>query len=305
MRKVSTEQKEEATDTARRFSRRDFVRAGGVAAAVGTVGILVGPQLLQGSNIRAGSGTGKKYVMVIDLSRCLGCRTCMQACKVENNTPQGIMWMYVFRFEEGIYPNVTYSFMPRPCMHCDNAPCVKVCPVGARYKRDDGLVAMDRDRCIGCRYCQVACPYGLNYYQWEDPKKNQYYDWQGSEGDHVRDIADGASPPYRNPDLEARYGLEKRHIAGSGFVKGVMEKCTFCVHRVEKGLLPACVAGCPAHVYHFGDINDPDSEVSKALAENRWFRLNEEHGTEPSVYYINGTPPGANVRQIDAITGVV
>ncbi len=103
-----------------------------------------------------------KYGMVIDLDRCTGCRACMVACKVENNTPQANFWMYVFRYEEGEFPNTRVSFMPRPCMHCDNAPCVKVCPVGARYKRLDGLTATDHERCIGCRYCEVACPYGVN-----------------------------------------------------------------------------------------------------------------------------------------------
>jgi molybdopterin-containing oxidoreductase family iron-sulfur binding subunit len=212
-------------------------------------------------------------------------------------------WMYVFRFEAGSYPHATIRYMPRPCMHCDNAPCVKVCPVGARYKRDDGLVATDRDRCIGCRYCQVSCPYGVNYVHWKSPKKNQYYDWTGPEGEAVRAVTGGVSPPYKNPDLEGRHGKERRKIAGSGNHKGVMNKCTFCVHRVEKGLLPACVANCPVHVYHFGDLSDPESEVSRVLAENRAFRLLEHSGTEPRVYYINGAPPGKDVRQIDPISG--
>jgi molybdopterin-containing oxidoreductase family iron-sulfur binding subunit len=99
-----------------------------------------------------------RYGMVIDLDRCIGCRACMEACKVENNTPTAIFWMYVFRFEEGEYPNTHVWFLPRPCQHCDNAPCVKVCPVGARFKRYDGLVLTDFERCIGCRYCEVACP---------------------------------------------------------------------------------------------------------------------------------------------------
>ncbi len=299
---VPTEHNEEVR--VEHFGRRKFLRAGGAAAAVGAVGLLVGPQILRSSVAKADSTTGVKYGMVIDLSQCTGCRACIQACKVENNTPSGTMWMYVFKIEEGTYPNVTLRYLPRPCMHCDNAPCVKVCPVGARYKREDGLVAMDRDRCIGCRYCQVACPYSLNYFQWKDPKKNQYYDWDGSEGDDVRPYTNGANPPYRNPDLEAKYGKEKRHIAGSGFLKGVMEKCTFCVHRIEKGLLPACVVNCPARVFHFGDLNDPDSTVSKLLGEKPSFRLLEENGTEPRVHYIGGIPPRPDAHQIDPIIGV-
>lgn len=112
-----------------------------------------------------------RYGMVIDLDRCIGCRACAEACKVENNTPTANFWMYVFRFEEGAYPNTNVWFMPRPCQHCDNAPCVKVCPVGARFKRDDGIVSTDWDRCIGCRYCEVSCPYGVNYFNWKAPTR--------------------------------------------------------------------------------------------------------------------------------------
>jgi len=100
-----------------------------------------------------------KYAMAIDLERCMGCRACMEACKVENNTTEAAFWMYVFRFEEGEFPDVDVTFLPRPCMHCDNPPCVKVCPVGARHKQEDGLVLTDFERCIGCRYCEVACPF--------------------------------------------------------------------------------------------------------------------------------------------------
>ena len=111
-----------------------------------------------------------KYAMAIDLERCQGCRACMEACMIENATADGVFWMYVFRFENGDYPNTTQSYLPRPCQHCDNAPCVKVCPVGASFKREDGLVLTDSDRCIGCRYCELACHYGVNYFNWQKPK---------------------------------------------------------------------------------------------------------------------------------------
>ena len=239
-----------------------------------------------------------KYGMVIDLELCFGCRACMVACKIENNTPYSHFWMYVFRLEEGEYPNTEVTFLPRPCMHCDNAPCVKVCPVGARYKEKTGFVGMDWDRCIGCRYCEVACPYGVNYFNWGDPKKNQYLDWKDAD---LKAITNGASPPYANPDLEGRYGEKKQQIAGANHLKGVEEKCTFCIHRVEKGLLPACVDNCPSFALNFGDLDDPDSNVSKLLEEKPSFRLEEEFNTKPRVYYVGRPHPSTEVRQIETI----
>ncbi len=246
-----------------------------------------------------------RYGMVIDLSRCIGCRACMEACKVENNTGEGIFWMYVFRFEEGEFPNTKTWFMPRPCMHCDNAPCVKVCPVGARFKRKDGLVLTDYDRCIGCRYCEVACPYGVNYFNWKDPRKNQYLDWQDKK---LKQRTNGAVPPYHNPDHERKYSEERvkgngrmRTVAGSGHYKGVVEKCTFCVHRLEKGLNPACVVNCPTRALIFGDLDDPNSEVSQILKQKPSFRLLEEKGAEPRVYYVGGSPPSPQTREIEAV----
>ncbi|MBI4233105.1 MAG: 4Fe-4S dicluster domain-containing protein [Chloroflexi bacterium] len=241
-----------------------------------------------------------RYGMVIDLSRCYGCRACMVACKVENNTPGAHFWMYVFRLEEGKYPDTQVRFLPRPCMHCDNAPCVKVCPVGARYKRDDGLVATDWARCIGCRYCEVACPYGVNYFNWKKPKKNQYLDWDAPAAEAVARVTNGATPPYKNPDLDQPM-KDGRKTAGSGHLKGVVEKCTFCIQRVEKGLNPACVANCPAFALHFGDLDDPNSIVSRLLARNESFRLEEEFNTRPRVYYIGAPAPAAHPRQIEAV----
>lgn len=249
-----------------------------------------------------------RYGYLIDLGRCMGCRACVEACKVENNTPKAAFWMYVFRWEEGKYPNVRVGFLPRPCMHCDNAPCVKVCPVGARYKREDGFVLTDFERCIGCRYCEVACPYGVNVFNWKHPKDGQYYDWKGGEGislygkGSVREYVGEAIPPYKNPDLDKKYGQEKRLVAGSGHFIGVIEKCTWCVHRVEKGLEPACVANCPVHALRFGDLDDPNSEVSKFLGDKKSFRLLEEIGTEPRVYYVGSPPPLGEARLIDIVS---
>ncbi|MFQ5946172.1 MAG: 4Fe-4S dicluster domain-containing protein [Anaerolineae bacterium] len=241
-----------------------------------------------------------KYGMLVDLDRCTGCRACMEACKVENNTPQAIFWMSVFRFEEGEYPNTRISFLPRPCMHCDNAPCVKVCPTGARYKREDGLVATNVDACIGCRYCAAACPYGVNYFNWREPKANYYLDWSAPE---VRQVTGGAVPPYKNPDLDRPYGKEQRRIAGGGHRQGVTEKCTFCVQRVEKGLKPACVNICPVFALEFGDLDDPKSAVSKRLAGKHSLRLREDFGTEPRVHYVGKARAETGVREIEPAGG--
>jgi molybdopterin-containing oxidoreductase family iron-sulfur binding subunit len=236
--------------------------------------------------------------MVIDLDRCMGCRACMEACKVENNTPEAAFWMYVFRFEEHEYPNTRVSFLPRPCQHCDNPPCVKVCPVGARHKQADGLVLTDFKRCIGCRYCEVACPYGVNYYNWKEPKDNYYLDWSDRD---LKSVTGGADPPYKNPDLDRPHGPDHRLVAGGGHYKGVVEKCTFCIQRLEKGLKPACVANCPVQAFSFGDLDDPASDVSRALGAKPHFRLLEEAGTEPRVYYTGGQPPGPDAKQTEPV----
>ncbi|MDK1019384.1 MAG: 4Fe-4S dicluster domain-containing protein [Actinomycetota bacterium] len=239
-----------------------------------------------------------RYAMAVDLDLCQGCRGCMVACKVENNTVEGNFWMYVFRFEAGTYPDTKITFLPRPCQHCDNAPCVKVCPVGARFKREDGLVLTDADRCIGCRYCELACPYGVNYFNWQKPEKAQYaiVDWRDES---IESVTGGLIPPYKNPDLDELWGDEQRRTAGGGHAKGVMEKCTFCVHRVEKGLEPACVDSCPTNALVFGDLDDPDTPMSRYLRENRTWQLLEEAGTRPRVYYVGGTPPTRHQTEIE------
>jgi molybdopterin-containing oxidoreductase family iron-sulfur binding subunit len=237
--------------------------------------------------------------MAIDLSRCQGCRACVEACKIENNTPSAVFWMHVFRLEQGEYPNTSISFLPRPCQHCNNAPCVKVCPVGARFKRDDGLVLTDFDRCIGCRYCEVACPYGVNFFNWRDPEA-AFADYQVPFDDpDLVPVTGGAIPPYQNPDLEGLHGDEQRLTAGGAHFKGVMEKCTFCVQRVEKNLAPACVETCPVGALQFGDIEDDRSPVSQFIKDKKQFKLLEDLGTDPSVVYVGGTPPAPDAHEIE------
>lgn len=242
-----------------------------------------------------------KYGMVIDLEKCTGCRSCMEACKVENNTPEGVFWMHVFRFEQGEYPDVRLSFLPRPCMQCENPPCVKACPHGARFQREDGIVATDWEACKGERYCAAACPYGANYFNWTDPALNYYLDWAKVED--LKPITGGAVPPYQNPDLQGKYGQEQRRIAGGGHRQGVIEKCTFCVQRVEKGLTTACAANCPVMAIAFGDLDDPNSEVSRLIQEKSTYRLREEFGTSPKVYYVGAAPLAAGAREIERVGG--
>src|SRR3989338_7305613 len=125
------------------------------------------------------------YAMALDLDRCNGCKACVAACKTENNTPKGSLWMWNFQTETGKYPNSRIDFMSRPCQHCQNAPCAEACPVGARFIHKDGFVLTDYERCIGCRYCEVACPYGVNSFNWKDPEKNTYFDYTKGEGKAV------------------------------------------------------------------------------------------------------------------------
>jgi len=194
--------------------------------------------------------------MVIDLKRCFGCRACMVACKAENGTPPQMFWREVYQWEYGKYPRVGRTYLPRPCMHCKEPACLNVCPSGATQKREDGIVWIDHDRCIGCRYCMQACPYDARYFL----AKLTYYYPQGPT-------------PYEE-------------VAYKRFRPGVVYKCDFCKDRVDQGLLPACAETCLGKATYFGDLDDPNSEVSQLIATRHGFQLSPEAGTEPSVYYL-------------------
>ena len=205
-----------------------------------------------------------RYGFVIDTRRCVGCNYCTMACKVENNLPEGTLWSRALTdggeaeyTPSGEYPDgLSMRFLTLACQHCENPACVKVCPVGATYKdAETGIVRQDYDKCIGCRMCMSACPYtGVRSFNWEEP---QYF----------------LDFPTGDPAVPAHE-------------KHTVEKCTMCWHRQAQGLQPQCVVSCPTHARFWGDLNDPDSEVSRLVAARSWEQLLPEMGTEPNVYYL-------------------
>jgi len=225
----------------------------------------------------------KRYAMVIDLHRCVGCAGCDIACKSENNVPEGFAWSNHIQETQGTFPSVQYRYIPTLCNHCENAPCVANCPTNAMHKSEDGLTLHDADKCIGCMACQVACPYGAIYFNKDTPHPLFTEDDEAiipgctATGPETAERV-GAPIPYYNPDRELTYpGIRPR---------GIVEKCTFCDHRLQNGELPACVVACPADARIFGDLNDPNSPPSRALARHRPSVLKEEQGTRPRVFYI-------------------
>ena len=237
-----------------------------------------------------------KWSMVIDLDKCVACQGCSIACRAENNTPpvapdqakmgRAMRWNDVFPLpvngdeETGEYPLVTTRYIPRPCMHCENPPCIKVCPVGATFLNSEGIVEQNYARCIGCRFCTVGCPYAVRYFNWRQAE------WQTPMGEHL------------NPDrVEASGVLEGPAVRPLG----VVEKCTYCIHRLQKAhaqaeaegrefradeYVPACVQTCTGKARYFGDLDDPKSMVSQLSKKTRAFRVLEEVGTKPKTIYL-------------------
>jgi Fe-S-cluster-containing dehydrogenase component len=214
---------------------------------------------------------GVKFGYALNLSVCVGCRRCAEACHVENNHDRksGGSYIRVFEMERGSkdFANGTanYSgpvpkrgkyYMPVQCQQCDKPPCVSVCPVEATWKEQDGIVVVDYDWCIGCRYCQAACPYGARHFNWTKPEIP----------------AEEVNP-------------EQAYLSNRIRPQGVMEKCTFCLHRTREGRLPACLEACPTGARVFGNLLDPKSEIRWVLENKPVFVLKEDLGTEPSFFY--------------------
>lgn len=212
-----------------------------------------------------GSRKEPQWAMVIDLQKCIGCDTCTVSCKAENRTPPGISYNVVIAMELGEFPNTRRAYLPRPCMQCDSPPCAGVCPVGATYKGESGVVIIDHDRCIGCRYCIAACPYGARSFDF------------GEGYDEMIDYAEVQAP---------EYGVERGPRRKGEAPIGTVRKCTFCLHRINRGEEPACVETCIGDARYFGDLNDPNSVVARLAASPRAFRLREELGTRPRVIYL-------------------
>ncbi len=212
----------------------------------------------------------RKWVMVIDQQKCIGCDACTVSCNSENNLPPGVVYRPVPKEEIGTFPDVAWRFTPRPCMHCDNPPCVPGCPVRATWKREDGIVEIDYDICIGCRNCIAACPYNA-----------RTADFGDFFGRHTPQIMDYETRP--NFEYSEEW-VRKPHSHRSPI--GNARKCTFCLHRIREGMLPSCVTTCLGGATSFGDYNDKNSLVHELIGSSRTTRLKEELGTIPSVYYL-------------------
>lgn len=217
-----------------------------------------------------------KYAMVIDLHKCTGCGACVIACKMENNITEGILWSDYQEKTEGTYPDVSFTYVPTLCNHCEHPPCVDVCPVDpkATFKTEDGFVLNDAERCIGCRRCEEACPYNEISYNAEEA--HQF--WKDEKGKEVLEAVGTDDVPYYNPNRARTWDGVRR--------TSVVEKCSFCDHRIIEGKEPYCNEVCPSNARFFGDLDDPDSKVSQLLEEYEFWRRKPEEGTEPNVYYI-------------------
>jgi len=254
------------------INRRNFLKIVSVGGVVGIATKMTFDAISDTGNVKLHDGRleAKRWAMVIDVRKCeqqSDCKVCIDACHKTHNVPKindvkhEVKWIWkekyhnAFITQENEYlpQNMNHKNVLLLCNHCSNPPCTNVCPTKATWKREeDGIVMMDWHRCIGCRYCVAACPYGSRSFNWMDPRP------------FINDITE---------DFPTR-------------TKGVVEKCTFCDERLVRGMLPACVEACPVKALAFGDLDNPESEVRKLLQENFSIRRKPELGTKPEVYYL-------------------
>lgn len=250
------------------ISRRRFLSA----IAVAGVGAALGRTIMGERGVASAQAKGERaerqWAVAIDLRKCDGCVTqdkapqCAEGCNAAHFVPKGQAWIRVFKVEEedGSF------YMPRPCMHCENAPCLNVCPVGATYRTGEGIVLVNHERCIGCRMCMSACPYGARSFNWTEPENPP-----------------GATFAQYSPE----HPIPHR--------RGTVEKCMLCAHDLKDGKLPGCAQSCPMHAIYLGDLVQDVAtngkevvKLSRFLAESHAFRLKEELGTRPRVWYVRG-----------------
>jgi molybdopterin-containing oxidoreductase family iron-sulfur binding subunit len=243
------------------MDRRDFLKTGGILLVGSPVAYALMPLSPAGASNEAGPLAGRRWGMVINLNKCSAdCDACTVACRQENNVAHhgderwDIHWIRKVTIKSKDPASKTEQSVPLLCNHCEEPPCAIVCPVQATYKREDGIVIVDHHRCIGCRYCMIACPYNARFFNY---KENE--EW----------------PNKKYP--------KRSH--------GVAESCNFCAHLVDEGGMPACVEACQKKkgALSFGDLNDPGSDVSRLIARNPVKRLREDLGTKPKVYYVGLT----------------
>jgi Fe-S-cluster-containing dehydrogenase component len=265
-------------------SRRDFLKKAGVGSLMG-LGVVSAVAVMaektgQAAQIKSADASGTRWGMVVDTRKCIeGCTVCTDICHQLHNVPDirlpdgtpdrksEIKWIWKEAYPNA-FPSKGAQFVSTGlsgrnvvvlCNHCANPPCCRVCPTQATFQRPDGIVLMDFHRCVGCRFCMAACPYGSRSFNWMDPRDKSNQKTIGQPG--------------FNRDFPTRE-------------RGVVEKCNFCAERLAKGELPGCVVKCPGKALTFGNLNDPNSEIRQVLKSNNTITRKSELGTEPSVFYI-------------------
>lgn len=295
------------------MDRRSLLKAGGLlGGALGTGGLLADGEALANppaarvvslpvlNRVKVGQGEDvlirmqrelvtamskpigqRRWGMVIDTRKCVGCHACTVGCIMENKLPPGVVYRPTIELEVGSYPNVSRKFLPRPCMQCDNPPCVPVCPVKATWKRDDGVVVIDYNVCIGCRYCITACPYQARTFDFGE----NWSDNAASGGDGGLAL-ETCRKYQQEPSFEYGAIWNRREGVIPESPVGNARKCTFCVHRLEHLQLPMCVTTCIGRCTFFGDLNEPGNLVSQQAIRNDAVTLKADLGTAPKVVYL-------------------